>query len=1096
LYAGAAPGNVRGFAQLNVMVPSDLEFGGNLPLEVQIGQAFSQTGVTIAVAGSAASRPGVPQSVTATTASAEIRVTWVAADTRALQFRIERRIAPLGTFSQIGVVGPAVRSFVDGSVVSGMQYEYRVAAENADGVSAFSLPASLLFSTQLPAPTEVRAVAVGPTQINLSWAIAGSALTGFHIERRLETADTFAALVLLNSGAARSFQDSGVAPATKYRYRLRALDGSGPSPYSEETSATTPAAAISAPALQATTVTASRIRLNWTSSAAGIVRFVLERRSSGGQYAEVTRLGAALRGFEDEGLAPSTAYTYRMRVETGSGVSPYSAEVSATTAAALPLAPSNLRTTATASTELSLTWTNNAPDATSIRLYMAESGAAAYTDLGPTQSLTSARVTNLRPGTSYFFLVRAQNAAGLSANSNVLTATTEAAPLPPATSADACMIFVHGSQEADENQGPQFDGSWNWMVGRNYWNSYKLAHFLSDIPMTNTSSDFVSTALRGSSRSAYVVRYNGSESYWSRGVAVRIAEEIIRATEGQPDGGNWRCARSFRSGGQFWVVAHSGGAQAMDFILGNAVPSAQHFSNSYQMASSRVSGVFSVGGAHRGSYLSDLACTMAGQIVFNCTKARLWMQTADAFQVSSFSSYPLKPVWLIGGSKGTFLGTSLLLQGEDDGVLSFASQYACGGRPLASYQNSDVCGNRAKMQNQNFLNLDTSYEDHDDERNNRALGNRERRAITDGIWSCSGRPCSPARLIKSDQSSAEFIGSLLNDRVLAPAQALPPSSPLPASAQLSTGSTAIQAEASFLRRAEEHYRDLARYPDSSGPIEATNDPLAAKLQVTPAKVTGPASAPAELSVHPEEIFVASPNPIVLHAHFSPAPNQVPPTSLLANIFGPDEQVIATTELRDNGLDGDAIAADGNFTATLRLPEPNENRLLGLHKVVVEAGVGPWAPLIATTYYHYGDPGARLTGRYIDQVVNGDLEIEAEVDIEENGRYHLEASLYSEAGEPIAWAENALELTPGRHRIPLRFHGLIFHEKGAKGPFLLKYVSLSNTTTFPGSKCRIVKDAYSTRPFDRSVFTNQPFNHPEMLREANRLSARPAIPGLR
>ncbi|MBZ2180990.1 MAG: hypothetical protein K7J47_25190, partial [Acidobacteria bacterium] len=98
--------------------------------------------------------------------------------------------------------------------------------------------------------------------------------------------------------------------------------------------------------------------------------------------------------------------------------------------------------------------------------------------------------------------------------------------------------------------------------------------------------------------------------------------------------------------------------------------------------------------------------------------------------------------------------------------------------------------------------------------------------------------------------------------------------------------------------------------------------------------------------------------------------------------------------------------------------------------------------------------------------------------------------------PIAWAENALELTPGRHRIPLRFHGLIFHEKGAKGPFLLKYVSLSNTTTFPGSKCRIVKDAYSTRPFDRSVFTNQPFNHPEMLREANRLSARPAIPGLR
>ncbi|MCA2968921.1 MAG: hypothetical protein INH43_10425 [Acidobacteriaceae bacterium] len=331
---------------------------------------------------------------------------------------------------------------------------------------------------------------------------------------------------------------------------------------------------------------------------------------------------------------------------------------------------------------------------------------------------------------------------------------------------------------------------------------------------------------------------------------------------------------------------------------------------------------------------------------------------------------------------------------------------------------------------------------------------------------------------------------------MTPAQAQPSSHPLPASAQLSPESAPAQAEASFLQRAEQHYRDLARFPDASAPIEATNDPLVEKLHVTPAKVTGPAAAPAELSVHAEEVFVASPNPIVLHAHYSPAPNQLIPASLTATIFGPDEKVLATTELRDQGIDGDALAGDNSFAGTVHLPAPRDKGTLGLHKVVVEAGVGPWAPLIASTYYHYGNPAARLTGRYIDQVVDGDLDIQAEVDIEEKGRYHLEASLYSEAGNAVAWAENALELPPGRHRIPLRFHGLIFHDKGAKGPFVLKYVSLSNTTTFPGAKCKIVRDAYVTRPFDRSAFTDQPFNNPEMLREANRLTPRPSIPRLR
>jgi pimeloyl-ACP methyl ester carboxylesterase len=53
LYAGAAPGAVDGFSQINAVVPFGLA-SGNLPLNVQISGAFSQSGITVAVAGTTA----------------------------------------------------------------------------------------------------------------------------------------------------------------------------------------------------------------------------------------------------------------------------------------------------------------------------------------------------------------------------------------------------------------------------------------------------------------------------------------------------------------------------------------------------------------------------------------------------------------------------------------------------------------------------------------------------------------------------------------------------------------------------------------------------------------------------------------------------------------------------------------------------------------------------------------------------------------------------------------------------------------------------------------------------------------------------------
>jgi uncharacterized protein (TIGR03437 family) len=48
LYAGAAPGQVAGLFQVNVRIPADTPFG-DIPVEIHVGGAQSQPGITVAV---------------------------------------------------------------------------------------------------------------------------------------------------------------------------------------------------------------------------------------------------------------------------------------------------------------------------------------------------------------------------------------------------------------------------------------------------------------------------------------------------------------------------------------------------------------------------------------------------------------------------------------------------------------------------------------------------------------------------------------------------------------------------------------------------------------------------------------------------------------------------------------------------------------------------------------------------------------------------------------------------------------------------------------------------------------------------------------
>lgn len=302
-----------------------------------------------------------------------------------------------------------------------------------------------------------------------------------------------------------------------------------------------------------------------------------------------------------------------------------------------------------------------------------------------------------------------------------------------------CYIFVHGKQTTTQSY-------YDWGVARAYW--------IDPTGITGGTID-VMMACPFDRRSFYVVNYNGSAAWWDATAGGTVAWQILNATNGGFDNGGNRCAYSYAQGGRFIVIAHSMGAVLMDAILGNSRPGDPNYNYAgYPLSTvtTRLSYVISLAGAHRGSQLADAVCqgfsSICGFIawwVASCDAATEWLRTIDERNVKTYTNAPARNVWLIGGFRG--LASSACLNGEDDGAVQYASQFACGGSATTAYTNAALpCGNGwQKQKSSGFLNFDAAYEDHFGCKDCSQWGYRI--AITDGRWYCNGSPCQPGTIV-------------------------------------------------------------------------------------------------------------------------------------------------------------------------------------------------------------------------------------------------------------------------------------------------------------------------------------------------------------
>src|SRR5262249_49321674 len=103
------------------------------------------------------------------------------------------------------------------------------------------------------APSAPPAGATSPAQINLLWTDNSSDEIRFELERKTGNG-SFQQVATVGPNTTL-YSDTGLTPGTAYTYRVRSVNSTGPSAYSNEATATTQAVALTALALNPDTVT-------------------------------------------------------------------------------------------------------------------------------------------------------------------------------------------------------------------------------------------------------------------------------------------------------------------------------------------------------------------------------------------------------------------------------------------------------------------------------------------------------------------------------------------------------------------------------------------------------------------------------------------------------------------------------------------------------------------------------------------------------------------------------------------------------------------------------------------------------------------------
>ena len=269
-----------------------------------------------------------PDTLAATGNESGIDLTWNNNSTVDTAIMIERSLETGANFSVIDTVDDAEVSYSDTTVTGGVQYFYRLRAAGPIGNSAYSAEAD--DTAAILPPTAMTATGT-ESNVGLAWTNNSLVDTAILIERSLETGANFSQIDSIDHGET-TYTDATVTSGVEYFYRIRAQGPIGESAYTAEDN-TTPA--VLAPDTLVATGGDATVALTWSNNSSVDTSIQIERSlTTGSGFSLLHTVDDAEVSYDDDTAANGTEYFYRLRAVGPIGNSAYSAEDSATPAAA------------------------------------------------------------------------------------------------------------------------------------------------------------------------------------------------------------------------------------------------------------------------------------------------------------------------------------------------------------------------------------------------------------------------------------------------------------------------------------------------------------------------------------------------------------------------------------------------------------------------------------------------------------------------------------------------------------------------------------------------------------------------------------------
>ena len=433
------------------------------------------------------------------------------------------------------------------------------------------------------APTNLEADPDGATAIDLVWTVPANhgddAIRGYQIEVSRDGGNTWTDLVADTELTTTTYRHTGLAAGDTRHYRVSAINSLGAGPPSNVASATTvsrvpgPPTGLVARATGTTTIT-----LTWRSPTSGtagpITGYLIEvaNRSTGPWTVLEGDTRSRSTTYVHRNLPAGTTRYYRVSGINTAGSGRLSNVADATTEAAAPPAPTNLRAVPSGpggSRALLLTWTRPSHDGgssiTGYRIEVSTTGFSGWTALVANTGSRTTRYEhpNLTPGTTRHYRVAAINALGRGGFSNVATGATNAAP-PDAPR--SLRVTAEGPNSISLTWEPPLNTGGARIIGYRIWRSGSAqGAFLPIQSNTGTTTTFLDTNLLPATTYHYQVAALNSVGVGQRSPAASTTTHA--AVPGAPAGLTARAVGTSRIELSWRPPTNTGGARILGYRI-------------------------------------------------------------------------------------------------------------------------------------------------------------------------------------------------------------------------------------------------------------------------------------------------------------------------------------------------------------------------------------------------------------------------------------------------------------------------------------------------------------------------------------------------